>query len=92
MKKVYKPRNDFVLYRVVDRGHVRGISMPEAAAQGKDLIIEAIGPDVVGLSIGDKVLAVGTRGQDVIEMPSEKGLLLTRQSNVVLIVEDVEEE
>ena len=38
-KLVYKPRGDFILYESVNRGEVRGIAMPDQAAEGKDLFV-----------------------------------------------------
>ena len=83
----YRPRNEFVLFRRVDRGSVRGVAVPEASAQGKELVIEAIGPEVEDLAIGDIVLAIGTMGEDVVPVPNEHDLYLTRQSNVVAVVQ-----
>jgi hypothetical protein len=84
----YIPRNDFVLYRIVDRGQVRGVHIPQISAQGKDIVIVAVGPEVKDLQPGDKVFAVGTKGQDVIELPNEQHLYLSRQANIVLVVKD----
>ena len=89
---IYKPRNDFVLYRIVDRGSVRGLAMPQRIQQGKDIIIIAIGPKVEGLKVGDCVLAIGTKGQDLVEVPNESKLYLTREQNVVVVIEGEEEE
>lgn len=83
----YRPRNDFVLFRFIDRGQVRGIITPDKSAQGKERIVMAMGPDVVDLKIGDKVMVIGSPGQDVIAMPEDKDIYLTKQANVVLVVE-----
>ena len=83
----YKPRNDFVLFRVVPRKLVRGLAMPDRASEGKDIVIEAVGPKVEGLKVGDRVQAIGTNGQDLVSVPGESGLFLTREANVVLILE-----
>lgn len=88
----YHPRNDFVLYRMVDKGTVRGIHVPQQAAQGKEMTIVAVGPDVVGIKPGDVVMAIGAYGQDLIALPNEKDLLLTKQANIVLVVEKEEGE
>lgn len=88
---IYRPRNDFVLFRIVNKGEVRGIAMPDNAAQGKESIVVAVGPDVNGLKPGDRIMTIGTPGQDVISLPNERGLLLTKQANVVLVLEEESE-
>lgn len=85
---IYQPRNDFVLFKMVDTGSVRGILVPERSAQGKERIIVAVGPKVDGLKVGDKVLAIGTAGMDLIALPNDKDLFLTREQNVVLVVKE----
>jgi len=88
----YIPRGDIVLFRVVDRGKVGRVHIPQISKQGKERIVEAVGPDVVGLSVGERVMVIGTVGQDVVELPNEQGLFITKQSNVVLIIKDVEDQ
>lgn len=83
----YRPRNDFVLYRVVNRGMHRGVVMPDRAAQGKDHVVVAVGPKVVDLKPGDHVKVIGTPGQDVVPLPDDSSLFLTREQNVVLVVD-----
>lgn len=87
-KVTYRPRNDLVLFEMIDKGQVRGVLMPQIAQQGKEKIVRAIGPTVEGLEVGDKVMVIGEIGQDVIVMPSDRGLFCTRQQNVFLIVEE----
>ncbi len=84
----YQPRGDFILYRQVDRGFVRGIAVPSLSAQGKDNIIIAVGSEVKDLTPGDKVLIVGTEGS-MARLPNEQDLYLTRQSNAVCVVHEV---
>jgi hypothetical protein len=93
MKKAkYRPRNDMILIRRVDRGSVRGIVMPNIAQEGKVLIVEEVGPDVKdGLKTGDVVLAIGTPGQDLVRIPESSDLFLTRQGNVLVVVEEGDE-
>ncbi len=86
------PRNDFVLFRLVDRQMVRGVYVPQISAQGKERIIEAIGPKVEDLKVGDKVFVIGQMGEDVVALPNDKDLFLTKQTNVVLIVEETTDE
>jgi hypothetical protein len=84
----YIPRNDFVLFRLVDKGIVRGIVVPQISAQGKERIVEAIGPDVKDLHVGDKVYVIGSMNEDLVSLPNEPDLYLTKQSNVVVIVQE----
>ena len=81
----YRCRGDFVLFRIIDRGIHRGIAMPNIAAQGKDKVVIAIGPKVEDLKVGDKVLVIGQPGQDVVQVPTEPNLFLSREANIVLV-------
>lgn len=87
----YAPRNDFVLFRLIDKGRVGSIMTPQKSAQGKERIIVAVGPDVKDIKPGDSVFVIGVVGQDVVILPNEIDLYLTRQANVVLVV-NVEDE
>ena len=88
MSKVYKPRNDFVIWRLVDKGMVGKLHVPEASAQGKERIVVAVGPDIKDLKVGDKIYVIGQVGADVIGMPDESNLYICKQANVILIVEE----
>ena len=92
MNLKFVPRNDFVLFRLVDRQMVRGVYVPQVSAQGKERVIEAIGPKVEDLKVGDKVFVIGEVGVDVVALPNDKDLYLTKQINVVLVVEEVQNE
>ena len=85
----YRPRLDFVLLRVTERGvSIGGVALPEISKESKKTVVVAVGPDVVdGLKAGDEVLLIGTVGQDVVQLPREKNLLVTKQANVILVVE-----
>mgnify|MGYP001558056617 CR=1 FL=1 len=85
---IYKPRGDFVLFRLVDKGKLGSIMTPQISEQGKERVVLAIGPKVEGLLVGDRVFVIGTVGQDVVRLPSEVDVFLTREANVVLIVEE----
>lgn len=87
----YLPRADFVLFRLVDRGELRGLLMPGISQQGKERIVVAVGPDVVGLKEGDRIYVIGSIGLDVVALPNETDLLLTKSSNVIVTIETVEE-
>ncbi len=86
----YKPRGDFVLFRVTRRDIVAGLAIPQQSEQSIVRTIVAYGPDVKDLNIGDKVLVCGTIGDSVVAIPNEKDLLLTRSSNVLVVLEEEE--
>lgn len=87
----YRPRNDMVLIRQVDHGKTKsGIAIPQISIQGKGFFVEAVGPDVENLKVGDKVLMTGTLGGTYFEVPFDKDLMVMRQEFVILIVEEVE--
>lgn len=79
-------RNDFVLLRVVDKGRVSTIITPQVSAQGKERIVLAVGPKVKDLAVGDSVFIIGSLGQDVVQLPNESDVYITKESNVVLVV------
>ncbi len=85
MMTKYRCRNDFVLFRLVNRGQIRGLAIPDRAAEGKERVVVATGPDVKGLEPGDRILVIGTIGQDTIPLPNERDLYLTKQANVALV-------
>lgn len=91
MRKVYTPRNNLVLIEQEARGKVRGLHMPDRSEEGKRLIIRAVGPEVKGLEVGDEVLAVGTPNQDLVRIPGESNLYLTREANVLCVIAVKEE-
>ena len=81
-----KPRNDFALIRVIMLDtNERGIAIPQGSMEGKQYLVEAIGPKVEGLKVGDRVLMVGQMGEDWGYLPGTKELLVLKESNVVLI-------
>ena len=88
----YRPRGEFVVFRLVDLGHLRGIAIPGISAQAKDRIVVACGPEVKDLEPGDSILIIGEVGQDVAPLPNEQDLYVTKQSNIILVVEPVLEE
>ena len=86
----FYPRNDFVVFKFIDKGRLRGIEMPQISAQAKERVVVAMGPKVEDLKIGDKVMVIGKVGEDVIALPNDSSLFLTRQANVTLIVVETE--
>lgn len=92
MKVIYKPRNDFVLIRIIDKGETdSGIAVPDLAIEGKEFVVEAVGPKVEGLVEGDKVLMIGQPGVSFFPLPKRKDLLVLQQEFVVLVLETSEE-
>lgn len=86
-KKTYTPRNDFVVFSMTDNQVLKGLVMPQTSEESKVRHVVAIGPKVKDLNIGDEVLVAGQVGSDVVSLPGEKGLYLTREQNVILIVQ-----
>jgi hypothetical protein len=81
----YKPRNDFVIVRRETVDTIKGLYMPEQAAQGKRWCVVAVGPKVEDLKPGDYVLMIGSsQEQNWMPLPEDQDLLITRESNVVL--------
>ena len=86
------PRNDWCLVLMVQLEKVESLHMPQSAIQGKEFIIEAVGPKVEGLKKGDMVLMAGKIGVDYYPLPNSPNLLVIRQEHVVLVFgEGVEE-
>ena len=86
----YQPRHDFVVFRMVERGIVRGVVLPDIARDSKRLVVEAIGPEVEDLKIGDVILALGQLGVEYSQLPHEKDLFLIRETSVALVIKEVE--
>lgn len=93
----FKPRNEFVLLRKCDLGEERGIAIPDIAAQGKQCVVVAMGPDVnkkerpEELKIGDIVMTIGSIGDNYYPLPNDKDLMVFNERNIVLIVGHVDE-
>lgn len=81
------PRNDFVVYRTVLKTSfgTGNLTVPQNSPQAKHHYVEAIGPDVVNLSIGDKILVIGSPGS-LAPLPHDPYLFITRQENIVMVV------
>ena len=85
----FKPRNDFALIRVTQLGSVGGIAVPDTAVQGKQFTVEAVGPKVEDLMVGDKVLMVGSQQTgDWSFLPNHRDLIIIREANIVLVYGD----
>jgi hypothetical protein len=46
----YQPRNDFVVFQQRNKGTLRGVAIPDRAAEGKELVVVAVGPMVEDLA------------------------------------------
>ena len=78
------PRNDYVVVRVKKRDvGPDGVELPDSSLEGKDFVIEAVGDDVEKLKKGDKVLMVGTRGEDWAYLPRSSDVLVIKEANIV---------
>ena len=85
----YTPRNDWVLIRVnVREQSDGGVSLPQTSVEGKDFIVEGIGPDVESLSPGDRVFICGPTDLKYYDVPREQGLILIKQEHVALTMEE----
>lgn len=92
MPKTYKPRGDFVLLRQTTKDKVRGLVMPERAGEGKRIIVVAKGPKVEHLGIGDSVIITGTvAGGEVVRVPEEGDLFMTREACVAIVLEETDD-
>ena len=87
--KIYQPRNNWVLIRQIQEGE---IALPDGSVAGYKHIVEAIGSKVEDLTVGDEVLALLLTGdaQNFVPVSQEKGLIATKESNVLLIVREKE--
>ena len=86
---IYRPRNDWVLVRIHRHDFVKGIRMPQVAIEGKQFVIEAVGPQVEGLQPGDTVLMVGSKaGAEFYPLPNSVDLLVIREEFVALVMEE----
>ena len=86
---IYKPRNDYVLVKIVDLGETpSGIATPQTSIHGKEFHVLAVGPKVDGLKVGDKVLMLGKVNVEYFQLPMAKDLIAIKQEHVVLVVDD----
>ena len=85
MSVTWQPRNDYVLIRIQKLPIVDGISFPDHSIEGKEFVVEALGPKVEGLAVGDKVMALGAKHVTFYEVPNSRDLIVIRQEHVVLV-------
>ena len=85
-----RPRGKFVLIRIIDIGkNPEGtIAIPQQSIEGKVFEVEAIGPDVDNLKVGNQVLMIGKYGTDFYPLPNSNNLIIIEESHVVLVFEE----
>ena len=82
----FVPRNDYVLVRKVMLGETpSGIAVADGTIEGMEYRVVAVGPKVKGLLEDDRVLMIGTIGQDIAYLPNSRDLMLTKETNVALV-------
>lgn len=81
--KQYIPRNDFVLVRLSTVASNGGLILPQMSDQGMKWEVVAIGPKVEDLIVGDEVQMIGTQGEDLLRLPREKDLYISKEANVI---------
>lgn len=85
--KKYLPRNDFVLVRIINLGKSeKGILMPDGSQIGKKLVVEAIGPDIMDLKVGDSVLM--SQSSDTFPLPGHNDLFAVKQEAIAMVVDE----
>jgi len=68
------------------------VNVPENSAEAQKFYVQEIGPKVEGLKIGDRVMFGGsTKSGEVSWIPGAKDLLMTRQENILCVIEGSEE-
>ena len=83
----YRPRNDYVLLRVIKREKIIGSQLiaPQSSAAGNVNVVRKIGPKVEDLKPGDTVAVVGQMGQDIAKLPLTDEYCVTREVNCILV-------
>lgn len=87
----YLPRSGFVLIRVkfIDTNE-QGVAVPQTSAEAKQYHVEAVGPGVKDVEVGDRVLMIGRPNEDYWQLPNSKDLILIKESCVAVVVKDGE--
>lgn len=82
----YEPLWDFVVVRSVHVDTTNGVVLPESTMESVAWFVVAVSADTKGLAPGDQVLVIGTQGQDVVRLPRERNLYVTKEKNLILKV------
>lgn len=86
MSVKYRPRNDKVLLRVIDRGQTEsGLQLPQQSQEGQEVIVLAVGPKVEDLKKGDRVIIISEEGGGPTHLRGEKDLYVVKESEVALV-------
>lgn len=80
-----QPRNDYVLILITKKPIIDGICYPDNSPLSKNNTIEAIGPDVENLNVGDVVQVIGQYKVDWDFLPGTNDLFLTQEKFVPLV-------
>jgi hypothetical protein len=92
MPLTFKPRNDLVVLRRDLVKRIGQVNVPENSAEAQKFYVVEAGPKVEGLKAGDRVLFGGTtRTGEVSWIPGTKDLLMTRQENILCVIEGSDE-
>ncbi len=84
----YKPRGDYVVVEILDTGKMKGgLIAPQSSVHGKQFLVRAVGPGVIGLKVDDMVFPIGRKGQEYFDIPNTDNLILVKQDNIPLILE-----
>lgn len=85
-----RPRNDFVIIREETVDMVRGLFMPQVTKEGKRQVVEAVGPKVEDLKVGDVCRIVGEpRSGHWSYLPGFQNLIICREECVVVVYDAV---
>lgn len=91
--KLYRVRGDFVLVKNYDAKLIGGVEMPDIVGEAKRVYIMVVGDKVTDLKPGMRVLAIGTPGQDVVQLPvgHDRDLRFTKEANIITEVKEGKE-
>jgi len=80
-----RPRHDYVLLRCQAREDLGTLKMPQNSAEGKEWFVEAVGPDVEDLKVGERVEASGQPKVDFWFVPGYSDLIVIKERNVQIV-------
>jgi hypothetical protein len=88
----YKPRNDFVVVKMTNNPYAGRIAVSQNSPEAFRFHVIAIGPQVTGLDVGNRVYMMGSLKVDYDFMPGTKDLIQIREKMITVIVEGDEEQ